>query len=119
MNPESRDARERPDLVAEFKQLGRQMGEVLDAAWGSAERKKVEKELRAGARAFADEFGRALGRARTARPGEIASKARKSTVDGLRWMSAELEDLANRFTPVEDEEGTSEEDEVEGNRGSR
>lgn len=63
----------------------------------------MEAELRTGARAFAEEFGRALGRARQARPDEIPSKARRSAVDGLRWLSAELEALADRFTPAADE----------------
>jgi hypothetical protein len=61
----------------------------------------MEEEIRVGARAFADEFSRALGRARGASPGEVTSKARRSAVDGLRWMSAELEALADRFTPVD------------------
>lgn len=101
---DDRDPGQRPDVVAELKQLGRQMGETLDAAWSSAERKKMEAEIRMGARAFADEFGRALGRARDARPGDVTSRARRSAVEGLRWMSAELEALADRFTPSTEEE---------------
>jgi hypothetical protein len=93
---------ERPDVIAELKRLGRQLGETLDAAWGSAERKRAEDELKAGARAFAEEFERALGRARGTRPGDIPSKARRTMVDGLRWMSSELEGLADRFTPAEE-----------------
>ena len=89
-----------PDVIAELKRLGRQLGETLDAAWGSAERKRAEEELKAGARAFAEEFERALGRARGARPAEVPSKARRTMVDGLRWMSSELEGLADRFTPA-------------------
>jgi hypothetical protein len=104
MTEEKTDPGERPDVIAELKRLGRQMGETLDAAWSSAERKNMEEELRAGARAFADEFESALGRARTARPAGMASKARRSAVDGLRWMSAELEALSNRFTPIADKE---------------
>lgn len=96
------EAGERPDVIAELKRLGRQLGETLDAAWGSAERKRAEEDLKAGARAFAEEFERALGQARGARPAEVASKARRSMVDGLRWMSAELEGLADRFTPAEE-----------------
>ena len=115
IDPETHDAGDRPDLVAEFKRLGRQMGETLDAAWNSAEKRRVEEELRAGTRAFAEEFGRALGRARTARPAGMATKARKSTIQGLRWMSAELENLAGRFTAVE-EEGPGEPAANEGDR---
>jgi hypothetical protein len=96
------DAGERPDVIAELKRLGRQLGETLDAAWGSQERKRAEEELKAGARAFAEEFERAVGRARGARPGEVTSKARRTIVDGLRWMSSELEGLADRFTSGEE-----------------
>lgn len=103
MSSTKRDSEERPDLVAELKRLGRQMGETLDAAWNSAEKRRMEEELRAGARAFGEEFERAIGKARRARPAGMASKARRSTFDGLRWMSAELANLANRFTRVEEE----------------
>jgi hypothetical protein len=107
---DDRDPGQRPDVVAELKRLGRQMGETLDAAWSSAERKQMEAEIRTGARAFADEFGRALGRARGASPGDVTSKARRSAVEGLRWMSAELEALADRFTPAAEEERGRESD---------
>ncbi|HET7692006.1 MAG TPA: hypothetical protein VFM44_02835 [Gemmatimonadota bacterium] len=89
-----------PEVIAELKRLGKQVGETLDAAWRSAERRKVQEELRSGARAFVDECERALNRAGTARPAEMASKARRSAVEALRWMSAELESLADRFTPA-------------------
>ncbi|MGH7565798.1 MAG: hypothetical protein ACREK2_03115 [Gemmatimonadota bacterium] len=115
MSATKRDSEERPDLVAELRKLGRQMGETLDAAWNSAEKRHLEEELRAGARAFAEEFERAMGKARTARPAGMASKARRSAFDGLRWMSAELENLAGRFTPVE-EEGPGEPAANEGDR---
>jgi hypothetical protein len=96
---------EEPEVIAELKRLGKQVGETLDAAWRSAERKRVQKELEAGARAFVDECERALNRAGSARPADAASKARRSAVDALRWMSAELESLADRFTPAESSGG--------------
>ena len=94
------NAEREPDVIAELKRLGRQLGQTLDAAWKSAERQKAEEELRAGARAYASEFERAFARARTTRPSDMASRTRRSVVDGLRWMSAELESLADRFTPA-------------------
>lgn len=101
-----------PEVIAELKRLGKQVGETLDAAWRSAERRKVQEELRSGARAFVDECERALNRAGTARPADMASKARRSAVEALRWMSAELESLADRFTPaVADAEEPGDEDE--------
>ncbi|HET6362329.1 MAG TPA: hypothetical protein VFH11_09730 [Gemmatimonadota bacterium] len=95
-----------PDVIAELKRLGKQMGETLDAAWKSAERKRAQEELRAGARAFVDECERALNRAGTTRPADVASKARRSAVEALRWMSVELESLADRFTPADNESDT-------------
>ena len=92
-----------PNVIAELKRLGKQMGETLEAAWKSAERRRAQEELRAGARAFVDECERALNRAGTARPADVASKARRSTVEALRWMSVELEALADRFTPADEE----------------
>lgn len=89
------------EVIAELKRLGKQVGETLDAAWRSAERKSMQEELRAGARAFVDECERALNRAGTARPADVASKARRSAVEALRWMSTELESLADRFTPAD------------------
>lgn len=96
-----------PEVIAELKRLGKQMGETLDAAWRSAERRKVQEELRTGARAFVDECEQALNRAGSARPADVASKARRSAVEALRWMSAELESLAERFTPADTAEGAS------------
>ena len=89
------------DIIAELKRLGKQFGETVDAAWRSAERRRAQEELRAGARAFVDECEQALNRAGRARPADVTSKARRSAVDALRWLSAELESLAERFTPTE------------------
>jgi hypothetical protein len=95
-------------VVDELKRLGKQVGETLDAAWRSAERMRVQEELRAGTRAFVDECERALNRASTARPADVASKARRSAVEALRWMSTELGSLAERFTPADARTGGGE-----------
>jgi hypothetical protein len=100
MPREERPGRD-PDVIAELKRLGKQMGETLDAAWRSAERQRAQEELRAGARAFVDECEGALKRAGTARPADMTSKARRSAVEALRWLSDELESLAERFTPAD------------------
>ena len=98
---EQRKADNEAEVIAELKRLGRQLGETLNTAWKSAERKKAEEELRAGARAFAGEFERAFSRARSARPEDVSARARSSVVDGLRWLSSELQTLADRFTPAD------------------
>jgi hypothetical protein len=107
-----------PDVIAELRRLGRQLGDTLGVVWHSAERKRMEEDLRAGARAFAEELEQAMGRARSTRPADVSSRARRSAVDGLRWMSAELEDLAARFTPAGTDEGTGVEDEGKQSRNA-
>lgn len=97
-------------LIDELRELGRQVGETLEATWNSEERKEAEREIRAGARAFAEEVERAWGRARATRPADLGPRARRSTVDGLRWMSAELADLADRFTPAGAEDDPDDDD---------
>lgn len=89
------------DVIVELKRLGKQVGETLDAAWKSAERRRAQEELEAGARAFVGECESALRRAGSARPADAAAKARRSAVEALRWLSAELESLAERFTPAD------------------
>ena len=97
-DPKETDTRR---VVEELRELGRQLGETLEAAWKSEERKEAERELRAGARAFAEEVERAWGRARGTKTADLGPKARRSAVEALRWMSAELESLADRFTPAD------------------
>ena len=61
-----REAGDGPDVVAELRRLGRQLGRTIDAAWGSQERKRAEEELKAGARALAEEVERTIREARGA-----------------------------------------------------
>lgn len=102
---------ERPDLIAELRRLGRQLGETFETAWNSAERQRAQADLREGARVFAEEIEKAARRVRVADRGEIATRARKASAEGLRWLSEELADLAARFTPAEPEEPPADPDE--------
>ncbi len=103
------------DLVEEFKRLGRQFGGTVQTALNSEEARRLETELRAGMRTFADEVERAFHDAKTSptatrmkeeatgakervEAGEMARKAQEGVVTGLRWLSVELERLANQFT---------------------
>ena len=106
------------DLVEEFKRLGRQFGDTVQAAFNSDEARRMETELRAGMRTFADEVERAFREAKDSpaatrmkeeatgmkdrvESGDMARKAQEGVVSGLRWLSAELERLANQFTPAQ------------------
>ena len=106
------------DLVEEFKRLGRQFGDTVQAALNSEEARRLESELRAGMRSVADEVERAFHDAKSSptatrvkeeatvvkervETGDMGRKAQEGIVGGLRWLSDELEKLANQFTPAQ------------------
>jgi hypothetical protein len=106
------------DLMEEFKRLGRQFGDTLQSAFNSEEARRIETELRAGMRTFADEVERVFHEAKDSpaatrmkeeaagvkdrvETGEVGRKAQEGVVKGLRWLSDELEKLANQFTPAQ------------------
>jgi hypothetical protein len=104
------------DIAEEFKRLGRQFADTLESMWNSEERRRVETEIRDGVRTFANEVDRVLRDARQSptatrvkeeaigvkervEAGEVTHRARGTVVQGLRWLSQELERLAEQFTP--------------------
>lgn len=106
------------DIVDEFKRLGRQFADTLEGIFNSEEAKRVETEVRAGMKSFADEVEKAFNQAKESpaasrmkdeataakervETGEFAHKAQEGMVSGLRWLSTELEKLANQFTPAD------------------
>lgn len=105
------------DMAEEFKRLGRQFADTLEGIFTSEEAKRVETELRAGIKGFADEVEKAFNQAKDSpaaarmkeeasgvkervESGDIARKTQEGVVTGLRWLSDELEKLANQFTPA-------------------
>lgn len=48
------------DIVDEFKRLGRQFADTLEGIFTSDEAKRVESELRAGVKSFAEEVEKAF-----------------------------------------------------------
>lgn len=106
------------DIGEEFKRLGRQFADTLEGIFNSEEAKRMETEIRAGMKNFADEVEKAFGQAKESpaatrmkeeasgvkdrvESGEMARKAQEGVVSGLRWLSTELEKLATQFTPGE------------------
>lgn len=106
------------DIAEEFKRLGRQFADTLEGIFTSDEAKRMETEIRAGMRSFADEVDKAFSQAKESpaatrmkeeasgvkdrvESGELARKAQEGVVTGLRWLSTELEKLANQVTPSE------------------
>ncbi len=108
----------RVDIASEFQRLGRQFAETLQSAWDSEERKRVEKEVREGMKSFVDEVDQVIREVKSSETtskikgeaeeiktrvetSDIGHKARQGIVQGLRWLSEELGQLANQFTPPE------------------
>lgn len=106
------------DVAAEFQQLGQQLGETLQSAWESDERKRIETEVREGVRSFVAEIDKVLQGVRTSDStsklredavgakakvdeSELGQKAREGIVEGLRWLSVGLNELAVKFAPPE------------------
>jgi hypothetical protein len=104
------------EIVDEFKHLGRQFADTLESMWNSEERRRMETEIRAGVRTFAEEVDRvirdarhsqaatrmkeeAIGMKERVETGEVPQRARHGVIQGLRWLSHELERLADQFTP--------------------
>lgn len=119
-------AAEDVDVSAELKNLGRQLAETFKTAWASEERKKVEGEIRQGVKTFVEEMDKAIREVKKspaaqkvreeaaeiktrAEAGELSQKTKANMAQGLRWLSEELEKLANQFTPQEKQPPAEEE----------
>ena len=107
-----------PDVVEEFKNLGRQFAETIEAAWNSDERIRVEAEVREGIHSFVDEVDKVFREAKSSATAEkvkgdaaeakarvensdLGEKARDGIILGFTWLSEEFGKLAEQFTPVE------------------
>ena len=108
-----------PGLEEELRTLGRRFADVLQAAWASEERRKVETEVRESMKRFTAEMERLFDRTRESPTGErvrtkvgeareraaeseAARRTREALAQGLHRMSEELARLADRFTPTDD-----------------
>jgi len=107
-----------PDVVEEFKKLGRQFAETIETAWNSEERVRVETEIREGVHSFADEVDKVIREAKSGpaadkvmgdaaeakarvENSDLGLKTRDGIVLGLTWLSEEFGKLADQFTPEE------------------
>ena len=114
----TKDSGEKPELVNELSNLGRQLGETISAAWNSEERQRFETEVKEGVQSFAKEVDKAFKEVRESpaaqkakgeasefknkfNEAEIGQKTQSSIAQGLRWMSVELGNLAEQFSTKE------------------
>ena len=107
-----------PDVTEELREFGKQFADTIRSAWNSAERQRLETELRDGMRSFADEVDKAIqeikkspaaDRVKTeavnvrdkVQSSDVGHKARSGVAQGLQVLSEQLAKLAERFTPAE------------------
>ncbi len=112
------DPRPEPGIEEELRTLGRRFADVLQAAWASEERRRVETEVREGLKRFSQEMERFYERTRESPTGErvrtkfgeakeraadsdATRRTRETVAQGLHRLSEELARLADRFTPAE------------------
>ena len=107
------------DLGAEFTELGEQFRRVFKAAWESQERKDIQDEIRDGLNNLAEEINKAAKNVRDTdtaqkvesnlknvradvQSGKVADDMRGGLAKALRGLRDALDDLADRFTPVDE-----------------
>ncbi len=102
-------------LNDEFEQLGQNIRQALQGAWGSEERKRLSEEIQTGL----NEVGNALTKvaddlqqnetvqrvssevddlADQIRSGEVAAKLREETIEALQSLNRELESWIERWS---------------------
>lgn len=118
LKAEEKRRAENVDVAAELRSLGRQFAETIQTAWQSEERRRVESEIREGVRSFADEVDKVINEAKSTSTAEkvkteateikqrvestdFSARTREGIVQGLHWLSEELNKLADQFTPPE------------------
>lgn len=103
---------EATDVTEEFKRLGRQFGETLESLFSGPDAKRMESEVREGVKQFAGEVEKFMREAaqspaatrlksdaddfrKRVDSGDVAKTAQSAFVQGLRWLSNELERVAD------------------------
>lgn len=101
-------------LVDELTRLGHKFAEVVEVAWNSEQRKKIEEDLRAGLERLADSMETGIKRAGESKEAQelrnaaedVAEKVRSSKVaadlgdalsQGLRSLSEQLDKLSEEI----------------------
>lgn len=107
-------AKEPTDVAEEFKKLGQNLSNTLQSLLDSDEARRIEGEVRKGLTGFADEVEKFVREAanspsaqrlkedakdmgKRVESSDVTRQAQEGVVSGLRWMSVELDKLAQRF----------------------
>src|SRR3989304_1339626 len=105
--------RQEGEISEEFRKLGSNLKDALDAAWNSPDRQRLEQEIKTGLRQAAEalaDLAEGAGERETGKKlrtevealgdrvksGELETKIRKDLLDGLQKLNAELERARSR-----------------------
>jgi len=114
----SEEKQERGTLRDEFRTLGENLKEMVNSAWESEERKKLQSELEEGMHELGNvlnelaadfksgEMGQNLRRevdqfSERVRTGEVENKARQEILKALKVLNKELEKASEKFEDSE------------------
>lgn len=114
----SEEKQEHGNLRDEFRTFGQNLKDMINSAWESEERKKLQAEVEAGMRELGNvfddlatdfksgEMGQSIRRevdqfSERVRSGEVESKARQEILKALKLMNNELEKASQKFSDTE------------------
>ena len=96
------------NIEEELRKFGQQLADTIQSALNSEEVKKVQADMQAGMKKFADEMGNAFNNAKESSTGqkvsekvheidssEVAQSFKNGVSQGLRWLSQELGKLSD------------------------
>ena len=117
-DPQSEDSQS--ELKDQFRNLGNNIKNALNAAWDSQERQKVQDEIGEGLNEIGDILENLVGGFRDSEPGqkfveemdnlsekfqtgEMQAQARENLMSALEKINSQLEKAADKFTSKEEE----------------
>lgn len=117
----SEESKSGSNLKDEFRNLGNNLKQVINAAWESEERQKFQVEIEEGMRELGfvlddlaqgireGEVGQNIRRevddfSERVRTGEVESKAREEILKALKVLNTELEKASKKFAAEEEEQ---------------
>ena len=117
----SEEKHEHSNLRDEFRILGQNLKEMVNSAWESEERKKLQGELEEGMHELGNvlnelatnfqsgEMGQSIRRevdqiSERVRSGEVENKARQEILKALKVLNSELEKASQKFSDADVEQ---------------
>lgn len=111
--------RDQVNVSEELGRLGTQFAETLKTAWNSEERQKFEKDVREGLQSFAAEVDKVITNVKTnpttekvvteasqaaknVEVSDVGQKTKAGLAQGLKWLSVELSNIAEKFSGPEE-----------------